>query len=293
MDVIQLDTIPEEVKTLKRAAGMEIYRFLKQKVHLHQDVEVAGNEILKLSQSSERNLFRPEEMVTGAIIHGIRLLTIRVKQSWKIRLDEVLFAKERLCSLAKLYGGNPRDVASRFSTLEARAGNGVATVGVTTVTAPSSLTPPILVISDSMFRLCKPSPLIYPISHSGERAEGIIHTLNVIKEINVKAIVLNHGLNHTREYGIPCPIMEQVFATLSSRFPKVPLYHFQPPSSPSVLNNPLYVFRLNNFCRMMIKVGFNPITHPQLVRAGYDREGFHYSPRGMREVTQYLINALN
>jgi hypothetical protein len=304
MDVIQLDSIPNEIKLAKREVAMYIYKFIKEKVHLKKDVEVCGASTAKLCSIAEDNLMSASELITGAIIHGVRLFLVRRKKSWVIEPSQMSWVRERITGLVKVYGGKMKDLQPWFQKLE------VTGISPGPIVQPSSPTtsgpvispatpepvifppPPILVIADSMFRLCKPTSLIYPISHSGERSEGIMHTVSILRNIESKSIVLNHGLNHTRHYGKPRPYMEEVFHSLSARFPSIHLYHFQPPLSPSVLCNSLHVFRVSQFCRMMEDVGFTPIPHPQLGRAAYDREGFHYSASGMREVSQFLISAL-
>jgi hypothetical protein len=116
-----------------------------------------------------------------------------------------------------------------------------------------------------------------------------MHTASILRNIESKAIVLNHGLNHTRHYGNPCPYKEEVFHSLSAIFPNI-THTTSNPRYPPLFS--LHVFRVSQFCRMMEDVGFTPVPHPQLGRTAYGREGFHYSPSGMRDVSQFLISAL-
>jgi len=235
-----------------------------------------------------------DELVTGTLIHSIRLFRARQKRNRE--LEEVVVSRMEgsLIRLAVAYNANLNDLRSRFPRLRGKADMPATAVAPTPSIEPLARTEnrPILLLSDSMFKTLKACPLLYPISHSGERAEDIIFTLNSISFVRPKAIVLNHGLNHTRFYGNPRSSMEEVFRTLCIQYPDVPLYHFQPPFSPSVLINPIHMFRISNFSRLMIEVGFIPIQHPELPRWAYGNDRFHYSPDGVRAAREFIINLL-
>ena len=52
-----------------------------------------------------------------------------------------------------------------------------------------------------MFSLAKVSDGVYPISHSGETAEQLSSSIDLPLTIPAGAVVINHGLNHTRHFG--------------------------------------------------------------------------------------------
>jgi hypothetical protein len=149
---------------------------------------------------------------------------------------------------------------------------------------------PILLLADSMFKLCKPSSDLFPMSYSGQRAvqlRWMLETMQVRAEVS--DIVVNHGLNHTRCYGNPKQDMEAVFHWLSTHYPLARLYHLQPPISPVAHRSPSMRHVIFTFSQMMIEVGFLPIEHPALPRVLFDNDGFHYTKGGMQEVSSHVI----
>ena len=276
--------MPPELAEKKRTTRNAIFLFLKQKLRDERDVEAPINEIQELYRLAEHHIFEGGEMVTAVTISAIKFLMSRSKskKSWSFKARDVSFVEDRLKNLVKTYGGKPQNLDFRLGQLRSLSSN------------PCEMRGQILLHADSMFLQAKFRDGVLPIAHSGETAEDLMRLVKVIKVDHPRAVVLNHGLNHTRRYGEPRGTMAAVLSTLKRKYPGVPIFHLETPISPALKNNTMQFRRAEDFNRMMSELGFIAIPHPFLGHRKGEfysaHDQFHYTRKGLDEVIQHMTS---
>jgi len=283
-NVIELDGTPKEVEESRECARNAIHLYFKRNLRGNVITSLPVNAIEELYQRADHALLNGGDQITAAIISGLKFFLSRAKPTWSFPCSTVKRLKKECVSSVSRYGGRPHDLNAKFEKL----------FELSFDDAPQG---PILLHGDSMFLKAKVTANLLPIAHSGETAEDLLRLVQLIKVSGPRAVILNHGLNHTRKPGNPQPAMAQVLSLLQRYYPGVPIFHLETPTSPAISVNPAQLGRAAGFNQMMVDLGFIQIPHPLLghrkgeyYAAGDD---FHYSKKGLDEVLHYLVEYIN
>jgi hypothetical protein len=289
-DLLCLDTMPQDLKAIKKSTTGSVNKYLRSRLQHHQEADPPTNEIRMLREMANKHAMDYRQSVTGVVISAIKLFTFRFKKSRMPLAADVEDVERKLGDVLREHGGTVEDVGSQFAKLrELVQPEAVAELVEPTAAAaeaePTSL--PMVLITDSMFSKLKASDDLLPIAHSGERMEELAHWIPFV-QVRARAIVVNHGLNHTNHFGDLQSAGEVVFETLQNQAPGN-VYHLQPPVSPSISRNPAQQQMIARFGAPMMGVGFTPIDHPTLLSTDFAGDEFHYSHVGMNKMAAYVM----
>lgn len=288
MDIIELDrTLNSDVKTAKSSMQRELQSFI---VDFLRDGKAIGNQIDNMASKNQlitlcsKHLLDTPKMLTSVIIQSTKMVTFRIKKSWGVRENDIYTLGNPLRQFLR---GNEttrtmmRDFENKFDDLLLKYQS-------------INTKRPILLLADSMFLRLKPTNEIFPISHSGENIEDLHFWLGMLQpKLNVRAIVLNHGLNHSRNLGNPEHHIKAVHNILSNQFPGIPLYHLSPPlDAPDLKKDDRMVANVRQFSSSMQAAGFLVIKHPKLHAKDFGDDHFHYRKSTMMRIAEHVVDTV-
>jgi hypothetical protein len=164
--------------------------------------------VLPLKEVAEFHSLAIEELqdgaraVTAVVVGAVAFFLKRHKINKRLSAVGVAVVKGKLEGLLANFNGRIDDLHTRYAGVEERLQQQQEFRAAQESQARAARRRHrILLLADSMFSLAKVTQEVYPISHSGETAEQLYNAIDLPLKIPARAVVVNHGLNHTRSFG--------------------------------------------------------------------------------------------